>query len=235
VARDGIVLCEQAGDGSKPQAERLPGDLIALLAHAGLSLADIDLFAVAPGPGSFTGLRIGIATMQGLAFATEKPLVGVSGFDALAQVIFRLKPEATQENGLGIRDSGFGIRQIATWVDAWRGEIYAACYENGHEIAPPVVARPEDVLADLRRRIPDPESRTPLPLTFIGDGAGTYRDLILETLGDRARIANPPSPLLAGVVAQLAGAGTERHPPHAIRPLYVRRPDAELARQQQAR
>jgi hypothetical protein len=72
-------------------------------------------------------------------------------------------------------------------------------------------------------------------LTFIGDGAGTYRDLVLETFGDGARIANPPSPLLAGVVAQLASTRTERHPPHAIRPLYVRRPDAELARQQKAR
>ena len=236
MARDGIVLCEQAGEGSKPQAERLPGDLIALLAHAGLSLADIDLFAVATGPGSFTGLRIGIATMQGLAFATEKPLIGVSGFDALAQVIFRLKPEATDDR---LKPEATGTaeprKHVATWIDAWRGEIYAACYENGHEIAPPVVARPEDVLADLRRRIPDPGPRIPVPITFIGDGAGTCRDLILETLGVRARIANPPSPLLAGVVAQLAGAGTERHPPHAIRPLYVRRPDAELARQQKTR
>jgi tRNA A37 threonylcarbamoyladenosine modification protein TsaB len=127
---------------------------------------------------------------------------------------------------------------IATWVDAWRGEIYAALYENGHEIEAPVVARPEDVLADLRRRIPDPGpripdpgSRTPDPITFIGDGAASYRDLILDTLGDGARIADPPSPLLAGVVALIASACTEWHPPHAIRPLYVRRPDAELARQ----
>ena len=91
VARDGVVLREQAGDGSRPQAERLPGDLMALLEHERLALAEIDAFAVATGPGSFTGLRIGIATMQGLAFATGKPLIGVSGFDALAHVVFRLR------------------------------------------------------------------------------------------------------------------------------------------------
>src|SRR5688572_22479140 len=84
VARDGAVIREEAGDSSRPQAERLPGDLMSLLEHAGIALPDIDVFAVATGPGSFTGLRIGIATMQGLAFAASKPLVGVSGFDALA-------------------------------------------------------------------------------------------------------------------------------------------------------
>ena len=95
-ARDGVVLCEHAGDASTPQAERLPGDLMTLLERSGIALPEIDAFAVATGPGSFTGLRIGIATMQGLAFAMEKPLIGVSGFDALAFSL-RRKPEATAE------------------------------------------------------------------------------------------------------------------------------------------
>jgi tRNA threonylcarbamoyl adenosine modification protein YeaZ len=130
VARDGIVLCEQAGDGSKPQAERLPGDLIALLAHAGLSLADIDLFAVATGPGSFTGLRIGIATMQGLAFATGKPLVGVSGFDALAHVIFRL-PAFARSALRHVRRSllGGGGKPEATAATLYAG-IVQVCLES---------------------------------------------------------------------------------------------------------
>ncbi|HEY6362493.1 MAG TPA: tRNA (adenosine(37)-N6)-threonylcarbamoyltransferase complex dimerization subunit type 1 TsaB [Vicinamibacterales bacterium] len=229
VARDGAVLREQAGNASTPQAERLPGDLIALLEHERLALAEIDAFAVATGPGSFTGLRIGIATMQGLAFATGKPLIGVSGFDALAHVIVRLRPEATGDEP---RPEATPAR-LATWVDAWRGEIYAALYENGHEVEPPLVARPEDVLDALRRRLSESESR--VPIVFAGDGAGTYRDLILRILGDQARIADPASPWLAGAVAQLAGARPGLHPPHAIRPLYVRRPDAELAREHRVR
>ena len=208
VARDGIILREDSGDPSKPQAVRLPGDLITLLEETSIPLAQIDLLAVATGPGSFTGLRIGIATMQGLAFAQRKPLIGVSGLDALA-FIARVGAD------------------VATWVDAWRGEVYAAAYRDGREVMAPVVSRPDELLANLPA---GPRS----PITFIGDGADTYRDLIRHTLGDRARVAEPASPLLAGVIAQLAAelASTGAHlpPPHAIRPLYVRRPDAELAR-----
>ena len=222
VARDSVVLREEAGDPSKPQAARLPGDLIAILEQTGHTLSDIDLFAVAVGPGSFTGLRIGIATMQGLAFAERKPLIGVSGFDGLERSL-RLKAEAT-----GAPEA---TRYVATWVDAWRGEVYAALYHDGREVMPPVVAHPDELLANL----PAAAQR---PITFIGDGAGTYRDLICRTLGDRASVADPSSPLLAGVIAQLATdaarAGAQLPPPHAIRPLYVRRPDAELARAQRA-
>jgi tRNA threonylcarbamoyladenosine biosynthesis protein TsaB len=211
LSRDGVILREMAGDPSKPQAARLPGDLVTVLQETGITLAEIDLFAVATGPGSFTGLRIGIATMQGLAFAQRKPLIGVSGFDALASI-------ATVD------------ANIATWVDAWRGEVYAALYRGGREVMPPVVARPDELLANL------PAATG--PITFIGDGAGSYRDLICHTLGDRARVADPASPLLAGVIAQVATkaatAGAHLPPPHAIRPLYVRRPDAELARAQRA-
>jgi len=73
-------------------------------------------------------------------------------------------------------------------------------------------------------------------ITFIGDGAETYRELIVSRLGHAARIADPVAPLLAGVIAVLATIDyTKGHrpPPHAIRPLYVRRPDAELARASQ--
>src|SRR5687768_12595620 len=100
VARDGIVLREEAGDAAKPQAERLPGELMTLLETTGTTLPQIDAFAVATGPGSFTALRIGIATMQGLAFAMGKPLVGVSGFDALA-AFWRQQREAS-----GMPDDG---------------------------------------------------------------------------------------------------------------------------------
>src|SRR5687767_5547251 len=82
--RDDRVLREHAGDGSRDQAERLPGDLAALLDREGVTLHQVDAFAVATGPGSFTALRVGIATLQGLAMATGKPLIGVSAFDALA-------------------------------------------------------------------------------------------------------------------------------------------------------
>lgn len=208
--RDERVLREQASDTSREQAERLPGELAALLEHESVALQDIDAFAVATGPGSFTGLRVGIATMQGLAMAMGKPLIGVSAFDALAMHAART-------------DSG-GPRRTATWIDAWRGEVFAAVYEDGREVDAPTVARPEHLLARLNGQA----------TVFTGDGAVLYQALIRTTLGDRARFTDPVNPPLAGTIARLAGdafrAG-QRPPPHAIRTIYVRRPDAELARE----
>jgi tRNA threonylcarbamoyladenosine biosynthesis protein TsaB len=240
VARDGVVLREVAGDPATPQAARLPGDLMTLLEPSGITLPQIDVFAVATGPGSFTGLRIGIATMQGLAFAQGKPLIGVSGFDALER-FFRLpasarsataRPPKPDEGGKPEATGAPEATGIATWVDAWRGEVYAALYTDGREVMAPVVEHPDSLLANLR-------AATRGPITFVGDGAATYRDLISRTLGDRARVPDPAAPLLAAVIARLAtevaNAGGHLPPPHAIRPIYVRRPDAELARAQKAR
>jgi tRNA threonylcarbamoyladenosine biosynthesis protein TsaB len=185
-------------DAAVPVAMQLPSALMDLLARNATRLDEIDFFAVSVGPGSFTGIRIGIATMQGLALAQRKPLLGVSAFDALAACA----PDA---------------QTIATWIDAWRGEVYGATRESEALVAPP-----QRLLQDVRGAI-----------TFIGDGAVRYRDLITATLGDRARVIEP-TPLLAAHIGRLALARAERGdapPPHAIRPLYVRRPDAELARE----
>jgi len=202
LARDGHILYEQVNDAPNAHAEHLPRDLMSLLDQSGIALSAVDAFAVATGPGSFTGLRIGIATMQGLAFAEGKPLIGVSGFDALAH-----------RGGRGV---------VAAWVDAWRGEVFAALYDDGREASAPVVARPEILLEPLRGR----------PTLFVGDGARAHSDTIRRLMGDDARIADPVAPPLAGTIAVLACAEpiTGAHAPHAIRPLYVRRTDAELAR-----
>jgi tRNA threonylcarbamoyladenosine biosynthesis protein TsaB len=145
--------------------------------------------------------------MQGLAFAAGKPLIGVSGLDALARIA-----------------GGDGDRmRVATWVDAWRSEVYAALYEDGREISPPTVAEPPYLLSRLQGS----------PTLFVGDGADSCRDLIERTLGGFARFADPVTPLLSGTIARLAtdmARAGHLPPPHAIRPLYVRRPDAELAR-----
>jgi tRNA threonylcarbamoyladenosine biosynthesis protein TsaB len=199
----GRIVREEAGDRDRPQAARLPGELAALLERAGLALDDIEAYAVGTGPGSFTGLRVGIATMQGLATATDRPLYGVSALDALARIA--------------------AAPRVATWVDAWRGEVFAALYENGCEVTPATVTRPEVALG----RLTDRET------LFIGDGAALYGDVIRRVLGERARVAAPVAPMLAGAIGEIATEAWRaghRPPPDAIRPLYVRRSDAELAR-----
>ena len=201
-AAGSVALADRTGvleiaalDPSQPVATRVPGDLMALLARRGVPLPRIDLFAVATGPGSFTGLRIGIAAMQGLALARERPLIGVSAFDAFASLA--------------------DAPRLSVWIDAWRGEVYATEYENRVPLWPPIVAAPDEVLAITRHR----------DAVVLGDAAVRYRDRLPRVI--------EPTPLIAGAVATLAreraDAG-ELPPPHAIRPLYVRRPDAELAR-----
>jgi tRNA threonylcarbamoyladenosine biosynthesis protein TsaB len=217
LARDGVVSSELVGDPSVSQASRLPADLMRLLAAEGVALADVDAYAVATGPGSFTGLRVGIATMQALAFSARKPLVGVSGLDALAAIggaqlaSRRLEPSTP----------------TATWVDAWRGEIYAALYENGRQVEAPAVEAPQQALTRLRA----------VPTLFIGDGALLHADLIRAARGETACLAEPAAPSISGAIAALATATIRdghRPAPDEIRPLYVRRSDAELMRDARA-
>lgn len=218
MARDGVVINEEGIDSSRQLALQLPGALRDILDLSAVSPHDVDAFAVATGPGSFTGLRIGIATMQGLAFGRGTPLIGISGFSALRAVA----------------SPAFLGSRIATWVDAWRGDVYATLFEDGRQVAEPIVEKPASLLeAMAARQGPPHDGAYANDVLFIGDGADTYRDLIVSRLGPAARIADPVTPLLAGVIAMLATIeykNGRRPPPHAIRPQYVRRPDAELAK-----
>jgi tRNA threonylcarbamoyladenosine biosynthesis protein TsaB len=178
----------------------------------------MDVFAVASGPGSFTGLRIGIATMQGLALTSGRPLVAVSALEALAH-----HAAAAVAPGL----------VVAAWMDARRGDVFSALYRRLtdaggetvlEEIEGPIVDRPASTLERWRARL------GVHPACIVGDGAPVYRAVILE----RAPAAVVPEvPLLAGTIGRLA-VERARHGgaihPAAVQPLYVRRPDAEIAR-----
>ena len=210
VVRDDRVLGEHTGDATLDQAQRLPGDLATLLATEAIALEEISAFAVATGPGSFTGLRVGIAAMQGLAMATGKPLIGVSSFDALVRL-------AGEPRGV-----------VAAWIDAWRGEVFAAVFDQNGLSEEPIVAPPDRLIEGLAGR----------DTVFTGDGAALYESRIRASLGSSARFTIPTAPLLAGAIALIAAdayrAG-QRPLPHAVRPLYVRRSDAELAADRKGR
>jgi tRNA threonylcarbamoyladenosine biosynthesis protein TsaB len=209
LAENGHVTLARAGDGSRTHGERLPSELMALLDAAGVALAEVDSFAVAIGPGSFTGLRVGIATIQGLALAKNALVVPVSTFEALA---WRARHERTP---------------LATWIDAHRGEVFASLFapDGMAVLQPPSSLPPEKTLETWRQTLAAwPRVR------FTGDGAIKYEAVIRNALGNTASVDAEP-PVLAGAIAEIAAAQPSRavHP-HAIVPLYVRRPDAELAR-----
>jgi tRNA threonylcarbamoyladenosine biosynthesis protein TsaB len=202
------VLYDAEGDAAVTHGQRLPADIMRAVDGAGLRIDEVDLFAVAAGPGSFTGLRVGIATVQGLAMAHGRRVVPVSVLEALAR--------AGAEPGA----------PVGAWMDAQRGQVFGALYApDGSALAGPTALTPEETIEAWR-------GLTSLAdVQFIGDGALRYAEA-LEREGAR-QIA--PAPPLARVIAGIAAAAPERAVlPHAIVPIYVRRPDAELARDRRA-
>ena len=218
LVEDDRISVEHVGDTSRSHAERLPGALLDVAAAAGVELSAIDVFAVAAGPGSFTGLRIGIAAMQGLAFVTGKRIVAVSALDALAHAA-----------AAGLAEGAL----VAAWIDAHRNDVFAALYRvtaappftNGRIVAvdAPSVDDPVTVLDRWTMR----------PDAFIGSGARRYADVRAER-ASAARLCDAPP--LAGVIGRVAvhrARAGETVDPAGVQPLYVRRPDAEIAREQQ--
>ena len=216
--RDGGALEVFAGDASRTHATRLPGDILDCLARHQVGVRDIDLYGVAVGPGSFTGLRIGIATIQGFAFACGRPVVGVSALDALVEAADGVVAAQIAEGGLR-----------AAWMDAQRGEVYGRLYRR-HEgrwepLGEPAVNTPADM---LEAWVP---ALAGAPAEFVGDGAVAHAAALRELLPGRADVVQAVPPLAAAIAVIAVAQREHAGPPHRIRPLYVRRPDAELARE----
>jgi tRNA threonylcarbamoyladenosine biosynthesis protein TsaB len=211
VVRGDEVLSEITGDAARTHGERLPLDLERALDAAAVTMDDVELLAVMAGPGSFTGLRIGIAAMQGLATALGLRIFAASALDALAIV------------------GGGGQAPIATWIDAQRGEVFAALYDptGTRTLIAPTSLSPARTLEAWG-------SAATSGVRFAGDGAVRYRDVIHERLGATTVIVEPPP--LAAVIGRMAGRSPDRAVvPHAVVPIYIRKPDAELARESASR
>ena len=212
VVHDGTIRVERIGDPSLTHGQRLPGELAATLAEADVRVEEIDLLAVAAGPGSFTGLRVGIATIQGIAMAQTKRVVPVSALEALARAAMNAD------------------RPVGAWMDAQRNEVFAALYAaDGRDELIPAVSAPADEVLNAWWSHTTNLAR----VTFVGDGATRHEETLRRRIGADVAIVAPPP--LAGLIGQIAAENPARAVlPHAIVPIYVRRSDAELARARRA-
>lgn len=215
VARDDHVLALLPGDESLTHGERLPSEIARVLDRAAVSREEIDLFAVATGPGGFTGLRIGLAATQALAMTLNKPVAGVSALQALAA-------QVTDS------DAQF----VAPWMDAQRGDVFAMLLDakTATEIERPVAENPAQILQRWRSQLLQQR------VVFVGD-AVTRDATRIAAAGAGAWTVQQPQPL-APQIARLGRRLAERGlagPPHALMPVYVRRPDAEIERDHRAR
>jgi tRNA threonylcarbamoyladenosine biosynthesis protein TsaB len=208
-----ILLAEVAVTSVQTHAKRLMPAIDACLEMAGLRIVDCDAFAVTTGPGSFTGLRIGISTVKGLGFATKKPVTSVSTLDALAYQ-FPSFPHL-----------------VCPILDARKGQIYTALYECSNHMQWKRVI--EDCAVEPRQWL---EQIQHLCL-FVGDGTLVYGELIQETVGSLAHFAPPYlNRVRASVVAYIGLKqilGGEVADVASLVPHYIRKSDAEIKRKKE--
>lgn len=209
---DDAVVCELSVRVRESHGETLLPWIAQALAAASWTAADLDLVAYCRGPGSFTGVRIGLSVAKGLALATGVPLVGVSSLRALAYAA-----ELCRE-------------LVCPVIDARKHELYAAALRFEAD-RPPVevvaehVGPPSVVGAALRRAAGD------APLVLVGEGARAYPDELLAAVGTPSRVAPRTFDAPRGaVLARLATAdyrAGHREDAALAAPAYLRPPDAE--------
>lgn len=180
-----------------------------LLRQADLELEDIDAFSAALGPGSFTGLRIGLSIMEGFSLATGRPIVGVPTLEAMASSMV------------------YARQQVCPVIDAKKGEVYCALFrmegETLRRVTEDMVLKPESLCHLITE-----------PTIFIGDGIRAYGDLFRSHLGEKALLHGHFTTVsVAAQVARLAE--TALCAGKALReakPIYIRPSEAEAKRLQ---
>jgi len=210
LCNDAELLAEVVIESGRGHSERLLGVVEWLLAEGGYTFAQVDLLATVKGPGSFTGLRIGIATMKGLAFSRQLPLAGVSTLHALARLS---TPRA---------------ETVHTLLDARMNEVFEARFRwNGPELE----RLSEDRVTPIDQVIANYGDSG----FFLGDGASLYR-AALEEACPGARFAcleqnHPRASAVAQEGLQLAASGANLDP-GLINPVYLRASQAEMKQAQ---
>jgi tRNA threonylcarbamoyladenosine biosynthesis protein TsaB len=205
VLRDGRVLALKSQAQRHGQAEVLLPMIQATLAEAGMRYADLGAIATTLGPGSFTGLRAGLAAARGLALATGLPAVGVGSLAAAAHAV-----TAAERAGAA----------VLVAIDTRREDLFVQAFDAElREAGPPALADAAGAVAQA------PPGR----LVLAGDAAGRLA-AALAAAGRSAALAAAAGPTDIAVVARLAAAELAAgRPPAPLRPIYLRAPDVTPA------
>jgi tRNA threonylcarbamoyladenosine biosynthesis protein TsaB len=204
-------------------SERLMTEIDHVLKQASLHISDIDVFAVATGPGSFTGLRIGLSTVKGFSYSTGKPVVSVPTLEAFAW------------------NFPYSRCPVCTMLDARKKEVYAALFQWEREdfvrLIDEVSLKVDKLMERIKEHTPAPLSRgaSVLPdqkILFAGEGVLLYKKEIINTMGDKAVFATPekmvPSPSNVAYLGMRKALKGEFSEPLGLVPLYIRRSEAEM-------
>jgi tRNA threonylcarbamoyladenosine biosynthesis protein TsaB len=188
-------------------SERLMPSIQWLLEASRMSIGDIDAFSLSIGPGSFTGLRIGLSTVKGLSYATRKPVVAVPTLEAFARML------------------PYCAYMICPMFDARKKQVYAALFRwekrTFRKVMDETAVAPHVLLKEIRE-----------PVVFMGEGAKLYKNQIMDALGENALFApeagmSPSASPVAEIGAEKIRQG-ETADPVALTPLYIRKSEAEI-------
>lgn len=207
VAEDNKLLAECVVNYKKTHSQTLMPMIDKCLNDSGTDISQIDLFAVANGPGSFTGLRIGVSAVKGMAHALDKPIIEVSTLEGMAYNLYMCADI------------------VCPIMDARRSQVYNAVYswDNGklNILTPPRALSVEECVEDVKkygRRV-----------VFLGGGVDVHREYITEQMGENAVFA--PFSCNAQRAAALAAAAMsridEKKTCYEVVPFYLRKPQAE--------
>ena len=206
--RDDVILYDAIINVDLNHSEVLLPAIDQVCRQTRIKISEIDLFACTIGPGSFTGLRIGVSTLKGLMLATGKPAVGISSLTALALNL------------------GKSSKIICSVMDAGRGQVYTAYYrynENGllDQIG-------TDKAVDPREIIHNPEEE----IIFVGDGAIKYTGIINNTKNEKINIASAAQQYIrassVGILGREKYNRKELLNPETFVPVYLRSADARV-------
>ena len=196
-------------------SERLMTEIDHILKQSGLEISEIDVFAVSIGPGSFTGLRIGLSTVKGFSFATGKPIVAVPTLEALAWSL------------------PYCRYPVCTLLDARKKEVYAALFLWEGKGFVRIIDEVSLNINKLLEKIGANETPGETVL-FIGEGALLYKEIIKEAMREKAILPSPekmvPSPANVASIGMQKALRGEFSEPVSLIPFYIRRSEAEIKR-----
>lgn len=197
VSKDGKLLSEEYRDVGLTHSASLMPMVETALDSAGIDISDVDKIAVSNGPGSFTGVRIGVCAAKALAHACNIPICGISTLEAMSHNIAHF--DGT----------------VIPMMDARRGEVYAAAFKDGNRIMPDTAGPIDQILGEIQGRI-----------MCLGDGAVALHDKIVELRPDALFVPANLTFQRAGAAALLAEKA-DPHTYCEIKPHYLRESGAE--------
>jgi tRNA threonylcarbamoyladenosine biosynthesis protein TsaB len=202
IARDGVVLKDAVNKDAKEHAAFVQPAIKSIMAIAGISLAEIDAIAVMAGPGSYTGLRVGMASAKGLCYALNKPLLAINTLESMAMAAV-------------LADDPGKKKLLCPMIDARRSEVFTAIYDQSLNI----LLQPEALILDENSYATLLNEN---PIVFFGSGSDKWKTLCKHPNAE-FQCVNIDSAAMAGLAFKKYSAG-DRHfsDPAYLEPLYIK-------------